>query len=208
MIPFRVIAIAHSIERITRINSIAQFVADVPLGVMLRDPGHDRARQKNLVDFALELEWIGSTTLISNGFEHERIGWTHHTSAELARRVDSVGRASVVEIRPNSNRSSGLGFSTHSRSEVVAAVELNADYVTFGPIFRTGSKPGAIGTGVEMLAHIAECSPMSVFALGGIASSNIRDCLEAGAAGIASISLFAPENHHDLLRAVRLLDSP
>ena len=90
-----------------------------------------------------------------------------------------------------------IGSSTHSLAEATSARAGGADFVVFGPIFPTPSK-GEYGPplGVDRLADVAsELGPFPVLALGGISIDNARECLRAGASGIAGISLFcAPEN--------------
>jgi thiamine-phosphate pyrophosphorylase len=84
-----------------------------------------------------------------------------------------------------------VGRSTHALDEVVQAREQGADYVTFGPVFETpGKGPEIVPTGVEML-HRATRVGLPVLALGGVTSeAHERECLEAGAWGIAAIRLF------------------
>jgi thiamine-phosphate pyrophosphorylase len=84
-----------------------------------------------------------------------------------------------------------LGVSTHSIDEVRAAEQEGADYVVFGPVFDPISKPpDRVARGLEGLARAAGAVRIPVLALGGITQTNIEECLAAGAAGIAGISLF------------------
>ena len=86
-----------------------------------------------------------------------------------------------------------IGVSTHSLAEAEAAREGDADFVVFGPVFATSSKE-KFGTpaGLEKLERVAtDLAPFPVLALGGIDVTNARDCLRAGASGIAGINLFA-----------------
>ena len=86
-----------------------------------------------------------------------------------------------------------IGASTHSTDEAVAARDVGADFIVFGPIFETLSKQeyGA-PVGLESLSAVtAMLRNFPVLALGGITTSNARDCLNAGASGIAGISLFS-----------------
>ncbi len=84
------------------------------------------------------------------------------------------------------------GQSCHSVSELKQAVSSGADYVFFSPIFPTSSHPDALPVGLEKLAAFCTCSPVPVYALGGITNENEAACVAAGAYGIAAISLFSP----------------
>lgn len=84
-----------------------------------------------------------------------------------------------------------VGCSTHHADEVARAADRGADYVTFGPVYRTPSKeaygppPGLAGL------ERAAAHGLPVLALGGITMERARECAAAGAYGIAGIRLFA-----------------
>jgi len=93
--------------------------------------------------------------------------------------------------RPSSSQGFLIGVSCHTLDEVRAAEEQGADYVVFGPVFAPRSKAtGLEPRGLYALAEAVRTVGIPVLALGGITSENTRDCMRAGASGIAAISLF------------------
>ena len=84
-----------------------------------------------------------------------------------------------------------IGRSVHTLDEVAAGQD--ADYLIFGPVFPTRSKPaGSPTAGLEGLRAAVTASRVPVLAIGGIDGTNARACLDAGAAGIAAIGLWMP----------------
>jgi thiamine-phosphate pyrophosphorylase len=90
-----------------------------------------------------------------------------------------------------------IGASTHSIAEASTARDGSADFAVLGPIFETQSKAKyGPPLGLEMLATIcAALKPFPILALGGISQANAVDCLNAGASGVAGISLFSDADH-------------
>lgn len=84
-----------------------------------------------------------------------------------------------------------IGVSTHNEAEAEAAKRGGADFIVFGPIFETASKAQyGEPVGIEALREVSARSHIPVIALGGIKQSNFREALDAGAAGVAGISMF------------------
>src|SRR6185436_154852 len=83
-----------------------------------------------------------------------------------------------------------IGFSTHNLEQIREALRLPIDYLAFGPIFPTTSKPDPDPVaGLNQLKRACEMVlPMPVVAIGGINRSNAADVLNAGASSVAVIS--------------------
>ena len=86
-----------------------------------------------------------------------------------------------------------VGRSTHDLDQARRAVREGVDYVAFGPLFGTTTKPDAESRrGPEALrAVVAEVAPLPVVAIGGIGVDNAGVAAAAGARGIAVISAVA-----------------
>jgi thiamine-phosphate pyrophosphorylase len=82
-----------------------------------------------------------------------------------------------------------FGVSCHSLSDVERAA--SADFAVLGPVFESLSKAGyGPVIGLDGLAKARAASPLPVYALGGITAANAQACIDAGAAGIAAITMF------------------
>jgi thiamine-phosphate pyrophosphorylase len=84
-----------------------------------------------------------------------------------------------------------IGRSVHTSSEAVSAERTGGlDYLIFGTVFASGSKPGTTPAGVDRLAEVCAAVALPVLAIGGITAGTMAAVRSAGAAGFAGIGLF------------------
>lgn len=81
-----------------------------------------------------------------------------------------------------------VGVSVHSPQEAADACSQGADYVLFGHVYATGSKPGMPPRGLGLLAEAVRMTSRPVIALGGIKPVHVPEVLKCGAAGYAVLS--------------------
>ncbi len=93
------------------------------------------------------------------------------------------------------------GYSAHALTEIREDKQI--DYYFYSPVFPTSSKPGHKGIGVSQLeAFCKAAAPSPVYALGGITPENCRNCIKAGAQGVAVLSgILDAGSVHDAVRA-------
>ena len=104
-------------------------------------------------------------------------------------RADSVPAARVRAICPPGFL---LGRSVHARDEAIAAAAAGGlDYLLFGTVFATPSKPGRAPAGLAVLADVASAVTIPVLAVGGVTPDTVEQVVRAGAAGFAAIGMFA-----------------
>lgn len=87
-----------------------------------------------------------------------------------------------------------VSIACHTLEDITRARTLSADIALFGPVFEKELTPTTTlpGIGLDRLAEACRLAgSMPVLALGGVNESNTPQCLQAGAAGIAAIRLFA-----------------
>lgn len=138
-----------------------------------------------LADIAAELHEItspSSTPLIVN--DH----------AEIARRVPVAGvhvgqdDDSIAMAREKAGRALWVGKSTHSLEQARAAQREGADYIGFGPIFATPTKPDYQPIGLEDIKQVHIDVAVPIFCIGGINIDNLQSVIDAGANRVVMVS--------------------
>ena len=82
-----------------------------------------------------------------------------------------------------------IGASARTEEKILAAITEGADYIGFGPIYGTTSKPDAeMAKGLERLRRMCDIAACPVIAIGGIGIETAGAVIRAGAHGIAVIS--------------------
>jgi thiamine-phosphate pyrophosphorylase len=140
-----------------------------------------RGKQKSLdelTDLAAELHKITSRSsipLIVN--DH----------AEIARRLPvegvHVGQDDdpIAVVREKAGRNVIVGKSTHTLAQAIAAQSEGADYIGFGPIFATPTKPDYKPIGLADIKRVHVDVTLPIFCIGGIKIDNLEQVIAAGA---------------------------
>ena len=103
-------------------------------------------------------------------------------------RGDSIDAARIRRIAPAGFL---IGRSVHSVEEALAVSGNGAvDYLVFGSVFETSSKPGRKAAGLQALGAVSTATTVPVLAVGGISASRAGAVALAGASGLAAIGLF------------------
>ena len=91
-----------------------------------------------------------------------------------------------------------IGRSVHSAEE---ALEVDAsggvDYLMFGTVFDSTSKPDRVGVGIETLRRTVNLVELPIIAIGGVTVDRVRDIARGGASGVAAISFFVDSAKSD-----------
>ena len=153
---------------------------------------------RELADLAAELHELAaksSTPLIVN--DH----------AEIARRVPVEGvhvgqdDDSIEIVRQRASRDILIGKSTHNLAQARAAQHEGADYIGFGPIFATPTKPDYAPVGLEHIRRFHAEVNLPIFCIGGINIDNLQGVIDAGAKRVVMVSALL--NAHNIVDYAR-----
>jgi len=114
--------------------------------------------------------------------------------AEIARRVAVEGvhvgqdDDSIESVREKATREILVGKSTHSLEQARAAQREGADYIGFGPIFATPTKPDYAPIGLGDIRRVHAEVNLPIFCIGGINIDNLQSVIDAGAKRVAMVS--------------------
>ncbi|HVQ16156.1 MAG TPA: thiamine phosphate synthase [Vicinamibacterales bacterium] len=116
-------------------------------------------------------------------------------------RGDSAPARRVRKVTPPSFL---IGRSVHARDEIVQAnAEGDVDYLLFGTVFDTTSKPNRPSAGLTGLTDAVSAAPrLPVLAIGGMTLDSVVQLPHTGCAGFAAIGQFADVPESDIARTV------
>ena len=113
---------------------------------------------------------------------------------------------SLAEAREIAGRGCVVGKSTHSLDQAIRAFYEGADYIGFGPIFSTPTKPDYTPVGLDKIAAVHDAVRIPIFCIGGIKLDNLAEVIEAGARRVVIVSGFLQaENIPAAARAAKAL---
>ncbi|MFA7232827.1 MAG: thiamine phosphate synthase [Terrimicrobiaceae bacterium] len=92
----------------------------------------------------------------------------------------------VARVREIVGPDAIIGLSTHSLEQAAAASQVN--YIGFGPLFPTPTKPDYPPVGLGGIREVHERVGLPVFCIGGIKLENLPTVLAAGAARVVIVS--------------------
>ena len=128
---------------------------------------------------------------------------------EIARRVPVEGvhvgqdDETIRHARQKAARKILVGKSTHSLEQARAAQSEGADYIGFGPIFATPTKPDYTPIGLEDVRRVHAEVMLPIFCIGGIDIDNLQSVIDAGAKRVVMVSaLLKAHNIVDYARCV------
>jgi thiamine-phosphate pyrophosphorylase len=101
----------------------------------------------------------------------------------------------VNEARKEAGGGLFVGKSTHSLEQARAAEQEGADYIGFGPLFATPTKPDYNPIGLADIAEAYRTVTVPIFCIGGIKLENLPRVIAAGARRVVIVSglLRAPD---------------
>lgn len=114
----------------------------------------------------------------------------------------------LATVRSMVGRECFVGRSTHSVDQARAAMAEGADYIGFGPLYATGTKPDYVPIGLQDIVKVEGFATAPVFCIGGINQRTLREVLAAGAKRVVIVSalLQAADVRQAVRKVLRLMD--
>lgn len=113
---------------------------------------------------------------------------------EIAKRVPVEGvhvgqeDESIASVRRSLERKVWVGKSTHNLAQATAAQGEGADYIGFGPVFATPTKPDYQPIGLSDIGQVHKDVALPIFCIGGIKIDNLAEVIAAGAKRVVIVS--------------------
>lgn len=163
--------------------------------LQLRAKGKTRQEIEELAAAMLPLTRVAGVPLILNDYPDiaARVGCD---GVHIGQDDDAVALA-----RQATGGRCLVGKSTHSLKQAVAAVVEGADYIGFGPLYATGTKPDYVPIGLKDIAAAQSSVTVPMFCIGGVNDTRLTEILAAGAKRVVVVSAFLQAA--DVVKTVR-----
>lgn len=166
--------------------------------LQLRAKGHPETTVTRLARLMHPVTFKAGVPLVINDHPH------------VAREVGSEGvhvgqdDQAVARAREIVGDHCFVGKSTHSPAQAAAAQAEGADYIGFGPLYATGTKPDYVPIGLADIAKVHVEATLPIFCIGGVNSERLDEILAAGARRVVVVSAFLLANNvRQEVRALR-----
>jgi len=121
--------------------------------------------------------------------------------AQVAREVPVEGihvgqdDGSVAAAREIAGQDCFIGKSTHSLAQAERAAAEGADYIGWGPLFATPTKPDYVPIGLQEISAVHRAVDLPIFCIGGIKLGDLPEVVAAGGRRVVIVSglLQAPD---------------
>ena len=126
-------------------------------------------------------------------FTAQAIGLAHRYGCKVLVKSPAPGadglHLTAMQLMDLKERPKGriVAASCHMREELDRAMQLELDFAVLGPVKATASHSGGAGLGWERFAQLARGASIPVYAIGGLARTDLQDAWRAGAHGLAMI---------------------
>lgn len=177
--------ITPEIEPAAILAGVREALARMPCWVQLRHRGLDATSRERLAfDLRTLCRRAGARLLVNGDIALARtlgIG-VHLRAAQLAE----------LEARPLP-AAQPVVASCHDAAELARAEALGCDAAVLGPVQATATHPDATPLGWSAFAHLRERVSLPIYALGGLAPTDLAEARQHGAQGIAAIRGLWPD---------------
>lgn len=148
--------------------------------IQIRLPGLGPGLQRELAIAATERCRAAGADILVNG------------DADLARELGiglhlRAAQLAGLDARPALADGALLAASCHNATELSHATRLGCDFAIVGAVKPTATHPGEPGIGWDAFARLREDVSLPIYALGGLAPTDLEDARRHGAQGIAAI---------------------
>lgn len=178
------------VERIeAAAQSILPILRDYNVGLVIND------HLEIAIEVGADLCHLGQEDFFDSGYTHISELQNHPGGGRASPRA--VRRQGARDINPSATLTASpklqssipqIGLSTHAPDQARRALSAGAHYVAIGPIFPTGTKPGARPVTLEYVRWASANITIPWFAIGGINLTNLDSVLAAGATRVCVVS--------------------